>query len=281
MCSMNLFPKLETLKYWIKEREKIRQARVEGKPKPWTTDPILQSYRFCNVFREDDAVTQWIANNVRKYYNRPEFSHFSIIVRQLNLPSSIHAILKQGWPYDDYRFYVEDVRKTLHDIKNRGGKVFNAAYIVSTNGVAMDKIDYLAHKWTEYYKEVIEWSWYDIQTLEQAHSYLTQLDGISDFMAGQVIADLKHTAWLGKATDWWDWCAPGPGSKRGLNRIMGKPIDSKFNKGEFVRVLLELRNALDLPNKLCLQDLQNCLCETDKYMRAQDGGRPKQSYPGR
>jgi hypothetical protein len=35
-------------RYWIKLR------RDQGLPAPWTTDPILQQYRFCNVFRADD-----------------------------------------------------------------------------------------------------------------------------------------------------------------------------------------------------------------------------------
>lgn len=36
-----------------------------------------------------------------------------------------------------------------------------------------------------------------------------------------------------------------------------------------------------LDKKLCAQDIQNCLCEFDKYERVRLGeGAPKQRYPG-
>jgi len=43
---------------FIKERESIRLKKEAGKPRPWTKDPILGNYRFCNVHREDDRVTR-------------------------------------------------------------------------------------------------------------------------------------------------------------------------------------------------------------------------------
>ena len=47
----------DRLVYYINERESIRKLREAGYPKPWTQDKILQTYRFCNVNREDDTVT--------------------------------------------------------------------------------------------------------------------------------------------------------------------------------------------------------------------------------
>ena len=36
-----------------------------------------------------------------------------------------------------------------------------------------------------------------------------------------------------------------------------------------------------ITNRMEAMDYQNCLCETDKYLRVQNGeGRPKQLYPG-
>ena len=39
---------------FCREREKIRLARENDAPAPWTNDPIFQKGRFLNVFREDD-----------------------------------------------------------------------------------------------------------------------------------------------------------------------------------------------------------------------------------
>ena len=57
--------------YWIKERESIRKKKEAGNPKPWTDDPILQNYRFCNVRRMDDTVSQWLLKN----WYEPYFDH--------------------------------------------------------------------------------------------------------------------------------------------------------------------------------------------------------------
>ena len=49
---------LNRLVYFITEREAIRLKKEAGEPKPWTSDPILQQYRFCNVRRMDDKVSK-------------------------------------------------------------------------------------------------------------------------------------------------------------------------------------------------------------------------------
>jgi 5-hmdU DNA kinase-like protein len=46
--------------YWrfAVERQRIWQARVNRLPAPWTQDQILASYKFTNVFRVQDRVSQ-------------------------------------------------------------------------------------------------------------------------------------------------------------------------------------------------------------------------------
>ena len=48
---------------WITEREAIRLRRIAGNPPPWTDDPILREWSFCNVCREADHTTEWIAQH--------------------------------------------------------------------------------------------------------------------------------------------------------------------------------------------------------------------------
>lgn len=50
---------------FIRERERVRQAKERGDPFPWTTDSIISGNRFCNVRREDDRVTRWVATHWR------------------------------------------------------------------------------------------------------------------------------------------------------------------------------------------------------------------------
>ena len=58
---------LDTYFYWIHERESIRiNKEVLSQAPPWTGDEILQKYKFCQVFREDDRTTRWFREHIRE-----------------------------------------------------------------------------------------------------------------------------------------------------------------------------------------------------------------------
>jgi hypothetical protein len=173
--------------------------------------------------------------------------------------------------------------------KKLGFKNFNAAYIVSTNGRAMDKIDYVVDCILEplWRKRVGIRAALQNATLAEAHYLLEQQNGLGSFMAAQVVADLKYAPGLGQAEDWSTFAASGPGSRRGLNRVREEPVNARWDELDW---RLELRVLQEAVNKklgkvfapLHAQDIQNCLCEFDKYERVRLGeGTPKQLYKPR
>jgi len=270
------FPKLETLRYWIKERELIRSKRERGDPKPWTTDPILQKYRFCNVHREDDRVTRWIRQSWGGWVDHPNYTLGMAIARFFNWPDTLDEL---GFPL------VWDPTVALKKVQNRaarGEKVWSSAYIVSTNGVDMLKSPYII----KYVLDPIAKAAYrplEGDTLSKVSGVLLNFYGVSNFLAGQIVADLKNTKGhpLTRALDLKTWCISGPGSLRGMNRCMGQRLNRSIRELEFrtrVNILREcVKNVADVD----AQDMQNCLCEFDKYVRASSGeGRPRQNYPG-
>jgi hypothetical protein len=94
-------------------------------------------------------------------------------------------------------------------------------------------------------------------------------------MAAQVIADIKPYGLLKTAADWFTFAASGPGSRRGLNRVLNRSVDSPWDEGAWRHELAGLHKAVlpylqDMPS-LDAQNLQNCLCEFDKYDRARLG----------
>jgi hypothetical protein len=110
---------------------------------------------------------------------------------------------------------------------------------------------------------------------------LQGLEGFGSFMAAQVVADLKNAAFhpLAKAPDFWTFVAMGPGSKRGLNRLLGRHIHTAMSPLAFQGYMEDL--ADEVPAMIHAQDLQNCLCEFDKYQRVLTGeGRSKRKYAG-
>lgn len=282
--------RVKELATFIKEREKARVWREmpEGKAKlkAWfKLDPIITEYRFCNVRREDDAVTKWIARNWRCGHDGygmdvydPNMWFAMAVARLFNLPTTLAAI---GYPVP---WHPEPTRRRLHDRRDDGLKNFNAAYIVSTNGRAMDKVDYLIdHVITPLWTKRFDMNW-QMETLESWAEALMQCNGFSGFMAGQVVADAKHSSMWEGASDWHTFAVSGPGSRRGLNRVMDRPVDAPWREYEWKDNLLQLRAKLlpKLPapvHFIDAQDVQNCLCEWDKYERVRLGeGRPKQKY---
>ena len=124
------------------------------------------------------------------------------------------------------------------------------------------------------------------ETLASYYSRLSEHHGMGGgFMPAQIVADLKYVEPLRSASDWATFAASGPGSRRGLNRVLGRPVDAKWSEGDWRRALGKLHEAI-VPeleriglSDLHAQDLQNCLCETDKYLRVKLGeGKPRRRF---
>ncbi|MGH3927983.1 MAG: nucleotide kinase domain-containing protein, partial [Pseudonocardiaceae bacterium] len=56
--------------YFASERQAAFERRVAGLPAPWTDDAILQTFKFCNVFRAADRVSQYMIRDVC-YHDEP------------------------------------------------------------------------------------------------------------------------------------------------------------------------------------------------------------------
>lgn len=275
---------VERLRRFIWERQNIYKLKESGMPRPWTEDKILQKYRFCNVYREQDKVTKWIAKNVRKpYQNDPDLWFAMAICRLINFPGTL-AELGNLLPWNP-RYFLQ----TIASRKKAGLQIYNVAYIVSTNGVAQEKSQYLAEvvlgpAWKS--RECIR-PQYMNEPLVDIHARLMEFHGFGSFIAGQIIADIKYAPQHRKAPDWWTFAASGPGSRRGLNRICGYGLSDAWKEGVWHAELMKLLSDIVLfvekshMPPLHAQDLQNCLCEFDKFERVRLGqGRPKSTYPG-
>lgn len=269
------------LLHWIKERESVRIKKEAGEPKPWTTDPIIRDYKFCNVRRNDDRVSRWIHDHwLHPYADHSNITFAMCVARIFNWPDTLELI-------EDLVFHEvwqpEEMRKRLKEYRNRGNKVFTGAYTVSTCGRAMDKIDYAIDLvFTPLRKTITNPD--ESKTLEEAWSDLCQYQGFSSFMAGQVIADLKYIEPLKSAPDWNTFAPLGPGSIRGLNRLYGRQLGYNLKQQQGTQELLEIQSIIkqELALDIALHDVQNVGCEFDKYMRLKyDGGKVRSKYPGR
>ena len=261
------YPNADHLTKWVQLRE---AARVNGQ----SGDPNIDNWRYCNVRRQDDKVTKFVREWLEPWEDHPMLIPNTVMARLFNNPATLEAIgFQEQWD----PMWIKDC---TDEIKSYGNTVFNAAYIVSTNGRKMDKVEYLCTEvLPEAFRRNVNLGYAE---LEDTWRQLTSINGIGSFMGAQVVADLKYTRPFEKAADWWTFVAPGPGSMRGMNRLRGLDAKAqKYNEKAFsmyiqpVRGIIKACTGIDL----CAQDTQNTLCELDKYMRLVTGeGRPKQKY---
>jgi 5-hmdU DNA kinase-like protein len=285
---------VERLFWFCNERYLIHLRRKAGDKPPWTKDPVLRDFRFCNIYREDDKVTIWIRENWREPHSKDKDLWFAMCVaRLLNLPESL-SVVGYPVPFDNVKFL-----RLLGRHYKAGGQIFNGAYIVSTNGKSAEDMDYLTTESMHTPKvaflahEVLTPMWKnrtglrpkEEDTLNSYHMLLGQLQGFGSFMSGQVIADLKYHEPLRHASDWETFAASGPGSRRGLNYVLERDRGASWTEetwrlelGRLRPKLLPMFKAEQMPLPHA-QDIQNCLCEYSKWHAVVfEGKKPKQRY---
>lgn len=271
-------------------------AKESNLPKPWSEDWVFQETYFCNVRREDDRVTRWIRQNWSPdYLGWGDYEYAMVVARFLNWPVTLERISALKEMHQEFPKPAA-IELMMQATAAMGEKVWGNAYVVTTHGIPMGKAAYLcervlpaaydllgAGRWRGAYAG-------SPPTLARRHEELMSLEGLGSFMAAQVIADLKNTTGhpLDGATDWLTWSAPGPGSLRGLAWYFEAKVTALGYQSAMEIVARELpTKARDLLSDnvmggVNMQDLQNCLCEYDKYMRVLSGtGRSKRSYDGR
>tara|TARA_R110002020_G_scaffold1026_2_gene5248 strand:- start:1582 stop:2424 length:843 start_codon:yes stop_codon:yes gene_type:complete len=261
-------------RFMVERHNIFIRKEINNEPYPWSDDAILTDYSFCNVYRELDRVTIWIRENWREpYADHPNLPFAMAVARQINWPDTLEEI---GFP-EEWR--PQHVKNIMEDRMANKQKVYTGAYML-TGTLGGTKIEQTVDKiLTPLYANFP----CDFSSIENSWRSFLPYAGFSDFMSYEVVTDLRHTKWLKDAPDIMTWANPGPGAMRGLNRIFGRPLDSKQKKPLFIqemRDLLALLNNEPLP--LEMRDIEHCLCEFDKYERARLGqGRPRAKYKPR
>lgn len=268
--------RFETLVHWISERDRIRLAKEAGKLRPWTEDEILATWRFCNVNRCDDTVTKWIFENIiAPHADSPTLWFNLVIARLVNWPESLGAL---GY------FSAWNPEWFIRTINQLQGKVWTGAYMIPAGPSGMHKAKYLADGTLMPLWEMREAVPTD-GTCASWFAFIEKANAMGDFLTNQVITDMKYTPVLANAPDWSTFVVAGPGTQRGLNRFFGRELKQSWRREEAQAALLEVREAViaRLPymtkTMRDLNNLSNCFCEFDKYLRVQLGeGKPRSRY---
>ena len=261
---------------YINERHSIYIRRSIGEAFPWTDDEILQTYSFCNVYRELDKVTVWIRENWKEpYADHPNLPFAMAVARQINWPDTLQEI---GFPE---HWNPERVKAIMQGRLDRKEKVYTGAYML-TGTLGGTKVEQTIDKiLTPLYENPPPMHHHSLQ--DTWAEYLPYA-GFSGFMAYEVVTDLRHSKYLENAEDIMTWANAGPGAKRGLNRIHGRPLEQTIKPNQLNAEMAELLDlaseygAVYLPT-LEMREIEHCLCEYDKYERVRLGeGRPRAKF---
>lgn len=283
---------------YLMERERIRLAKVENKPWPWTQDKILQEYKFTNVRREHDRTSQ----EFRRFYTQ----HFKAASEEILLNCTIaryfgtsEFLLTLGWQTE---FNAARIKKLATQRLAANERVFTGAYVITNQGISAPKqevvVDYFLKDVWAARKEILKVV-ADTGSWEKTLHRLQQVQGFggSGFMAKEVTLDTMyfHKFWpitKGRGAsvprDYDTWTPIGPGAQRGLVRVYEDTSpreEPALGKKYGLRDLLAIHALQDTYKwplawgKLSPTDIQFGLCEFDKYRRVQlKEGTPRSRY---
>lgn len=292
---------IDSLLKFMLERHRIYLRRAAGHAPPWTKDRFLQQYRFTNVYRELDKVTVWVRKRIREpYADHPALWFMLCIARQINWPETLEELendTKGGWPRTRAHGHLNwDWRRAceiMRDRQRRGYKVYTSAYMLrgpmqGDPSGHQDKPHYttlrvLQPVWEN--RLQIEPQLHD--TLQNAHAALLPYHGWGGFLSYEVISDLRWTRYLHRARDINTWAHAGPGAKRGLNLVFGRPAQKALPDQQALEemqlIYQEVKARWPQPHAdwpaLEMREIEHSLCEFMKYEKARAGiGRPKQLF---
>jgi hypothetical protein len=268
--------------YWTfaSRRHDAFQRRAAGKPAPWTDDRILRVFKFCNVFRAADRVSQYLIRRVAyadeasvcadRIFQIVAFRTFSNVATWEGLRSLLGAAptiadLASG------RF-----EHALDHVKATRGGLYTGAFILCANkAYGFDEkhrnhVGLFKHMFVrDKLAEVIRGA----NSLEAVVRRLQAYPLMGPFMAYQTAIDLNYSDLVNFDED--EYTQAGPGALRGIRKAFTDPGD--YSPSDAIAWMVDRQEAeferLALPfsglfgRRLHAIDCQGLFCELDKYCR--------------
>lgn len=234
---------------FITERYLIHVRKdIKGKLAPWTQNPVLNLYKFTNVFREDDRVTraliELVSHNSELSYEEKVVNTF--LFRCWNNPdtfidfggpwtaSAIYAGLKlkeRVRPVYHKLLEAEPERKWWSNAYNQGGTKY-AWKFPDGDGFSRARTEALGTQYSDYEADIPlrtfhigPWllekdTFYRLSKAKdqkEAFSIITEIRGFAKFLAYQVFVDLTYIEDFPFSEN--EFTVAGPGCCRGLDLV--------------------------------------------------------------
>lgn len=265
--------------YFACERQNIFWKKINGDPAPWTHDKILQEYKFCNSYRVNDRVSQYLLKNViynGNNYNYEDMLFRIILFKLFNKESTWELLSKNFGDILLKNFNTKKYSIILENAISNGTKIYNDAYISCANkafGYDRKHDNHLALLDKMFNIDKMQDKIIKCNTMQDAFNIIKGYPLIGNFMAYQLVTDINYSAFVNWKEN--EFTVAGPGSLRGIKKCFidkGTMTNEDIIKymymhqdEEFIRLNLNFKRIGNRP--LQLIDCQNIFCELDKYCR--------------
>jgi hypothetical protein len=290
--------------YWryIMERQAIWHRRFVLKlPRPWTNDPILDTYSFTNAYRELDRGTIHYRQQCWPLIEKmtPEDQlWWTAVYRFFNRPETWDNVLASYTPYEMHDERILRMGAAIRDYGKKSGlPVWTGSYMVCAYATSpgFDKIERVMNfliKLRLNLSHLVQVA-QDCESTEYFHAELEKMDGIGAFGAYEILSDLLMMRWKPLAGfDANEWANPGPGAKKGLQFVFDDE-GYTFSRPEMQKLMRHLEQTQDLawaeldlpfyevalpdamgrPTPLSMRNIEHNLCEVFKYQRGSCRGK--------
>lgn len=265
--------------YFACERQNIFWKKINGDPAPWTYDKILQEYKFCNSYRVNDRVSQYLLKNViynGNNYNYEDMLFRIILFKLFNKESTWELLSKNFGDILLKNFNTKKYSFVLENAISNGIKIYNDAYISCANkafGYDRKHDNHLALLDKMFNIDKMQDKIIKCNTMQDAFNIIKGYPLIGNFMAYQLVTDINYSAFVNWKEN--EFTVAGPGSLRGIKKCFidkGTMTNEDIIKymymhqdEEFKKLNLNFKRIGNRP--LQLIDCQNIFCELDKYCR--------------
>lgn len=268
--------------YWkfAAERQKAFAARVSGAEWPWSEDRILQEYKFCNVFRAADRVSQYMIRDVAYKDDdaTPQDRLFQIVAfrtfSNIRTWESVTAKLGRSPRLADLA--DGSFERVLTATRGENGGLYTGAFILCATdayGRSIKHLNHVALFKHMFLMEGLADRLLAATSLESVYLMLHEFPLMGDFMSYQTAIDLNYSAHINFSED--EFTQPGPGAVRGIKKVFldlngVTPRETIMwmvdnQEAEFSRLGHEFNGLWG--RRLHAIDAQGLFCETDKYCR--------------
>jgi hypothetical protein len=267
--------------YWYlaAERQRIFEARVEGRAGPWTEDDILAKYRFTNPWRASDRVSQFLIRDVMYSESdlAPEDQVVRIVLfRLFSRPATWQALEHELGPIRRSTLRTRRLPALLERLREQG-PIYTSAFILCANNAYGHKRKHMNH--LALVSDMVRGGRLPralarARSLRSVYEALADFPLIGPFMAYQLAIDLNYSTLIDFSEN--EFTAPGPGAERGILKVY--PDATRREMASIVHRTVEEQDEqcaalghprLRLADRRALHaiDCQNLFCELDKYAR--------------